>query len=664
MGDAMSNPEQNNIRSPRVFTIRAFIAGCVFSCFLAFACPYTVFLHQTAGMAADFITAGAIFLFSILTGLLNALLRWVHRSWGLEAGELIVVYTMMIVASAIPTWGLIANLLPVLPGAYYYATPENNWAELIQPHIRQWLVPQDALAIKYFYEGAPGDMAIPWEAWAIPLMAWTVLILAVYAVMVSMMIVIRKQWVEHERLIFPLTQVPLEMLREGRSKEIVRPFFKTPMVWAGFAIPFFIFCTHGLHQYFNYIPQINIYDQLRLFRNTTLLRLFLSFPVIGFTYFINLDISFSLWIFHLLARLQTGIFNVVGYEIPGQNETFAGASNGTSPAVSHQAMGAMTILAIFCLWNARHHLRDVFRKAFGRAPEIDDSGEVLSYRAAVWTMLVGLAVIGLWLNASGMPLWVTPFFVFCAFVIFFGLARIIAEGGVGFCRAQMVAPIFTVYSLGTEAIGPAGLVSIGFTYTWAIDIRTTVMASSINSFKLADAVGMRRPRPLLLAIVLAIAISLVTAGCTTLWLAYTYGGINLQGWFFNGMPNTVFNFVAHKLNNPLDARVIAPRWIFTGVGAGVMGLLMYGRQRFISWPLHYIGMPIGDTWVMSWVWFSIFLGWLLKLVILKYGGVKAYRVGRPFFLGLILGQISCAGVWMIIDTITGMVGNYIQIGVP
>mgnify|MGYP001574727848 CR=1 FL=1 len=30
-----------------------------------------------------------------------------------------------------------------------------------------------------------------------------------------------------------------------------------------------------------------------LLRNTTLLRLFLSFPVVGFTYFINLDVAFQ-----------------------------------------------------------------------------------------------------------------------------------------------------------------------------------------------------------------------------------------------------------------------------------------------------------------------------------------------------------------------------------
>ena len=67
---------------------------------------------------------------------------------------------------------------------------------------------------------------------------------------------------------------------------------------------------------------------------------------------------------------------------------------------------------------------------------------------------------------------------------------------------------------------------------------------------------------------------------------------------------------------------------------------------------------------MNWVWFSIALGWLLKLVVMRYGGVVLYRALRPFFLGLILGQISCAGFWMLVDVFTGMVGNYIHIGVP
>ena len=60
---------------------------------------------------------------------------------------------------------------------------------------------------------------------------------------------------------------------------------------------------------------------------------------------------------------------------------------------------------------------------------------------------------------------------------------------------------------------------------------------------------------------------------------------------------------------------------------------------------------------MNWVWFSIFLAWLFKTIVLKYGGAAAYSRTRPFFLGLILGQVVVAGMWLVIDYFTGMTGN-------
>lgn len=49
--------------------------------------------------------------------------------------------------------------------------------------------------------------------------------------------------------------------------------------------------------------------------------------------------------------------------------------------------------------------------------------------------------------------------------------------------------------------------------------------------------------------------------------------------------------------------------------------------------------------------------WLLKTLILKYGGIKIFDRLRPFFLGLILGQYSVATFWFVIDLITGHTGN-------
>jgi hypothetical protein len=41
--------------------------------------------------------------------------------------------------------------------------------------------------------------------------------------------------------------------------------------------------------------------------------------------------------------------------------------------------------------------------------------------------------------------------------------------------------------------------------------------------------------------------------------------------------------------------------------------------------------------------FGIMIGWLCKLLVLKYGGPKPYQRLRPLFLGFILGQICGTG---------------------
>jgi len=53
----------------------------------------------------------------------------------------------------------------------------------------------------------------------------------------------------------------------------------------------------------------------------------------------------------------------------------------------------------------------------------------------------------------------------------------------------------------------------------------------------------------------------------------------------------------------------------------------------------------------------VLVSWAIKSIVLKYGGPTLYRTTRPFFLGLILGQICVAGMWLIIDFFTGMEGN-------
>jgi hypothetical protein len=638
-------------------TARAVCLGVLLSAGLNVACPYSVLVLHNAGLTSDYITAGAMMAFLVLVGALNPLLKTIAPRAALRSGELLVVYIMMIVASAIPTWGLVTNLFHILTRPFYYATPENNWVDLVQPLIPSWIAPRDPAVARAFYEGLPdGAGGIPWGAWGVPMAAWGSFMLAVYLWMIATMVILRRPWVDRERLAFPLTQLPLEVVR-GSDESVVPPLFRSGLFWAGFALPFALQMLRGLHHYWFFIPDIEtMFDPLFLFRRSVRLIVFVNFAIIGLTYFLGLQVSFSVWFFHLLGRVQTGVFNVIGYDITGHNESLT----GSSIALSHQGMGAMLALVGVMLWTCRDHLARVFRAAWDRSRADDGRGdEILTYRQAARLWLGCLLFIAVWLLATGLPPLATAVFLLGSFVIFLAIARVIAQGGVGFTASTMLPQPFTVYTLGTDLVGWKGLASTSLSYSWAAEMRTTVMASAANGLKLADPRSLRGPR-LFVAMGLAVVVAMAAATVTTLVLNYTHGGINLRQF---GVPTVAWRFLEDKLHNPIGWDHIQPRLFFTLVGAAMMGALLWLQHHVLWWPLHYIGLPIGDSWVMGWAWFSVFLGWLVKAVIFRFTGTPGYQACKPIFLGLIAGQLMGGAVWMVVDAVLGEVGNIVYIGV-
>ena len=633
-------------------TLRAFVVGVCLSFFISIFAPYGVLMIKGSEMAENFATPAAMLMLLILTLVVNPMLKLVRRSWGFSYEELVAMYIMMIVACSIPTMGLTANLLPTLSGAFYYATPENEWKDMIWPYLPDWLFPDDPeVTVKYFYEGIPKGDPIPWMAWIRPLLAWLPLLLAVYLVMISMMVILRRQWVERERLLFPLVQLPLEMMEQDKSS-MFNSFFRNKLMWLGFAIPFLIGTWNGLHNYYNFVPPIKTAWYLPILRRTTQLDIKVIFPIIGFAYLVNLNIAFSLWFFSVLGNVQTGIMRMVGWSI-GPREPYC----ASSPSVSYQAMGAMIVLVIYGLWIARGHLKEVFRKAFRGDPDVDDSEEMMSYRTAILSIALGVLVIVLWLEMAGLRWYFTLIFLFAAFCLFLGLTRIVAEGGVAFAKAPLIPQLFLTYGVGSNALGPTGLAALATTFAWSADIKTFVMSSVANGLKLADTAQMRK-RPLLWGVLAAILVSIAGSVWITLKLGYKYGGINLHPWYFGGCPRVPYeDFMGHILLNP--ASVDLRRWTFAGIGAGVMGLLMFMNHRFLWWPIHPLGFPVGNTLPLIKTWFSIFLAWLFKSAILKYGGPRLYRKLRPFFLGLVVGHVAVAGMWLVVDYFTGMTNNVV-----
>ena len=97
-----------------------------------------------------------------------------------------------------------------------------------------------------------------------------------------------------------------------------------------------------------------------------------------------------------------------------------------------------------------------------------------------------------------------------------------------------------------------------------------------------------------------------------------------------------------------------PQTIFTVIGFLFTFILMATRMRFFWWPFHPAGYAITTSWGMNVIWSCLFISWLIKLIILKYGGLKVHRQAIPFFLGLILGEFVMGSLWTIIGIVFGI----------
>ena len=238
----------------------------------------------------------------------NVPLAWSGRSLALNRAELVMVYAMLAMVSAVCTMGLTEIFLPTLTAVFYYASPENQWREKLFPHFpeRNILV-DDGTGNALFYEGLsrPGQ-TIPYGAWVEPLTWWAVFLLALYVCMISIAVILRRQWMERERLSYPIAQVGLAMIRGEDESRLVNGFFKRPSVWVGMAIPFIAGSLRAMSSYDPTVPVASLHLPIPYLEGKV------NYALTGFTYFIDTRISGSVWVFYLLGRIQKGALATAG----------------------------------------------------------------------------------------------------------------------------------------------------------------------------------------------------------------------------------------------------------------------------------------------------------------------------------------------------------------
>jgi hypothetical protein len=685
-------------------TPRGFWVGCFLSFFLAICAPYGDMILRSTYMALDISTPGAIFIFLCLIGLLNLLFKvagrnknaalafvllvgsgWCSAYWpftyldpyspglilstfvllsafinlplagpsrglALNRAELVLVYAMLLTVSALCTMGLSEQLIPMISAIFYYASPQNNWQEKLFPHFpEKAIVVDDGARNIAFYEGLSPGQSIPYEAWVEPLMWWAIFLIALYVVMICIAVILRRQWMEHERLAYPLAQVGLAMIHGEDDKSLVNQFFKQKSMWVGAALPLLIGSSIALNRYDIPIPAMPLGWSIQ-FIGSQSLTLHISFALVGFSYFISTKVAASIWIFHLIAKMQKALLEIAGIQ-SAQKPAFGVAD---APLLGYQGLGALICMVLVGLWIGREHFKKVFLKAVGKAPQVDDADEILSYRNAVLGLVVGFLVMVGWLWIMGTPLWIALIFVVVALLIFIGVTRIITEAGLATLRPPMIAPDFVVHGLGSTLVGSTGVITLSLAYIWASEIRVFVMATCTNALKLIEDMEPRSRRQIFGGILLALLIGSLGSMWMIFHMAYRHGGINMDGWFFDRMNEVAYENAARNME---PSGVYWPGMGSFLAGGLIMALLMWARQRLAWWPLHPIGFPISATDLLNTVVFSVFTAWAIKSLVLRYGGPSFYRRSLNFFLGLIAGQMFCNGAWQVIDYFTGKMGN-------
>ena len=632
--------------------IRGILIGTVLAFLLNLLDAYATNIILGSYLTLNFSTPAALFFFFWVV-LAGGLVSLIHRSLALNRSELITIYIMLVVACCIPGMGFTQFMIPCLLGSTYYATPENNWDHLYNQYIPEWMIPQGENVARHFFEGLPEGATIPWKAWVVPLSYWYGFFLILSFAMICSMVILRKQWIDREKLVYPLVQVPMEMIQKEKDGIIGQSFFSSKIMWSGFAFSFILLSINGLHSYFVSFPQITKSFVLPLFRDTVSLNFWFSPPWTGFFYFVNLDITASIWVFYILTTIQRGIFNTIGLQSTQRIDLYS-----IEPYIAHQGMGSMIVFVLIGLWVGRSHLKDVFRKAFYGDATVDDSREILSYRQAAFGLIIALFLVAVGLWMIGMTFPTALLFVFGAMVLFMGLTRVVTEGGIPAMRPPIMTSTFVISAAGASSLGASGLVALGFSYGWHSEIRSFVMSSVANGLKMGEIITGSKRR-LFWAVAIAILVSLAGSSYMTLLLAYKHGGINLNPLFFVGQAST---FGPRDMTPRIAADLPGPRldaWLFMSIGGSVMALLMWARHYFLWWPLNPLGYTISANWKTGHIFASALLAWLLKYLILRYGGAKLYKNLRPFFLGLILGEIVAAGGWLVVDYITGHVGSFL-----
>ncbi len=616
-------------------TVRAIVIGLIVTVLIDLWIHYAELVVGTRGHTALANTSIPVGAFSILFALvfLNIGLTRIAPGLRLAPAELLTIYVMSAVSTVLSSSGGMHFLIPTITAAHYFASDTNGWAALFDKFmpgnfIARWMVQSNPEALKAFYNG---NSTIDFQAWAGQIIVWCGFMFVFTISTLSLMYIIRRQWIEREHLPFPTVTLPLEIARDQA------PVLRDRFFWIGTVATFGIVWWNSLAMNYPAMPRIwtRTTDLSASFANppwnamNPVVVTFFPF-VIGIGYLLSTEVVFSCWFFYIAHKLAA----VWGAATGWSAGTVGGQS--TFPWLSFQAAGAFLGLAGVSLWVSRRHLADVWRAAFGGNP--DNDADARGYRLACTGLAFSMLFMIVFTVMAGASVIVATVWVIIMLLYLLAATRIRAETGNAWPVGPQVDGLQLFVSFGgSGAFHGSDLTAL--TYVRAAtaqqDFRSVCMSHQLDGFKFGDAVGIK-PGKLAGAMTIAVGFGLVVSFIIALFVWTKFGALAKAEPWRSLMGRNSFT----KLSNWLTVPSAPDRGGMMGVGLGIAFTIFLSlmRVRYVWWPFHPAGYCMSTTSVAGSAWMPFFIAWLAKVCIVRGGGMKLYKRMLPLFLGLIAGD--------------------------
>jgi hypothetical protein len=204
--------------------------------------------------------------------------------------------------------------------------------------------------------------------------------------------------------------------------------------------------------------------------------------------------------------------------------------------------------------------------------------------------------------------------------------------------------LFRLFDSG--ALGPTNLAVAAVSHWyWRLN-RGNLMPNQLEGLRLAQEHRLRL-RSMVFPMVASMVLSTVFGLWVGLNLFYQEGALAKCRGFAQWTGQEAFGWLDYARSTGFSPE--AGRWGVVGASAGLILLLSWLRGRFVRFPWHPLGYCIGPG--LIWHWFPFFIAWLVKGIILRYGGLRFYRRALPFFLGLTLGDYTVGALWTLIGVL-------------